>query len=308
VPRLHGSKAALTIALLALVSSRPALAQDAAPAAPSEPAVEKPADVASASPAALAREAQAAGRHREACEYFALALASLPSTASDAERDPLQSGLAESKKHVATIVVRLDEGVASANLVLDGKPAGTFPQRRPLYADPGRHTLTAEATGRQFSIVAFEVAAGKNVIVPLPEKGRVPPPAIDKPIWPTIVMASVAGVGLAVGVGTLAGSFARESEATDLGEDIGRCNLDALSGACLELSSVVSERNQLRDASTVAFAASGVALGALIAYVLIPAPGSDPEAPPPVQQALRSISIMPAVSDAGAVFSIRGAF
>ncbi len=275
--------------------------QDASPAAPPEPAV-------SATPAALAREAQAAGRHREACEYFALAIASLPKGASDAERDPLSDGLAESKKHVATIVVRLDEDVASANLVLDGKPAGTFPQRRPMYADPGRHTLTAEATGRQFAIVAFEVAAGKNVIVPLPEKGRAAPPAIDKPIWPTIVLASLAGASLAVGVGTLAGSFARESEATDLGEQIGACSVSAPSSACLELSSVVSERNQLRDASTVTFAASGIALGALIAYVLIPAPGSDPEAPPPAQQALRSLSITPAFSDTGASFSIQGAF
>lgn len=301
MPRLPSSKAALTIAFFTFAS--PALAQDAQDA-PAEPV----APPSTATPAALAREAQAAGRHREACEYFALALASLPKEATDAERDPLQNGLAESKKHVATLVVRLDEGVASANLVLDGKPAGTFPQRRPMYVDPGRHTLTAEATGRQFSIVAFEVAAGKNVIVPLPEKGQAPPAAIDKPIWPTIALASVAGVGLAVGIGTLAGSFARESEATDLGEELGHCDLDALSGACLELSSLVSERNQLRDASTVAFAASGVALGALIAYVLIPAPGSDPEAPPPVQQALRSLSIQPAVSDEGAFLSIRGAF
>lgn len=307
MPRLHGSKAALTIAFLALANARPAFAQDAQVVAPSA-APPEPAPVASASPAALARDAQAAGRHREACEYFALALASLPQDATDAERDPLSKGLAESKKHVATIVVRLDEDVASANLVLDGNPAGTFPQRRPMYADPGRHTLTAEATGRQFSIVAFEVAAGKNVIVPLPEKGRVPPPAIDKPIWPTIVLASVAGAGLAVGIGTLAGSFAREGEASDLGDDIGACDLDALSGQCLALASVVSARNQLRDASTVAFAASGAALSALIAYVLIPAPGSDPEAPPPVQQALHSLSIAPGFSDTGAAVSIRGAF
>lgn len=296
MPSLSGSKAALTIAFLAF-GAAPALAQDAPPATAT-----------SASPAALAREAQAAGRHRDACEYFALALASLPKDASDAERDPLSEGLAESKKHVATIVVRLDEDVASASLVLDGKPAGSFPQRRPMYADPGRHTLTAEATGRQFVTVAFEVAAGKNVIVPLPEKGRDAPPAIEKPIWPTIVLASAAGASLAVGVGTLAGSFMRESEATDRGEEIGSCNLGALSGQCLELSSLVSERNQLRDASTVAFAASGVALGALIAYVLIPAPGSDPEAPPPVQQALRSLSILPAISQTNAGLSLSGTF
>jgi hypothetical protein len=304
VPRSHGSKAALTIALLALTNASLAFAQEAAPPPPAQP----PPPAVSAGPAALAREAQAAGRHPEACEYFALALASLPKDASDAERDPLSEGLAESKKHVATIVVRLDEDVASANLVLDGKPAGTFPQRRPMYAEPGRHTLTAEATGRRFAVVAFEVAAGKNVIVPLPEKGQVPPPAIDKPIWPTIIMASVAGAGLAIGIGTLAGSFVRESDATSLGEEIGECNPAEPSNACLELSSVVSERNQLRDASTVAFAASGIALGALIAYVLIPAPGSDPEAPEPVKAALRSFSITPAASDTSAGIFIRGAF
>jgi len=258
--------------------------------------------------AKLGRAAALAGRHREACEHFALAIASLPRAASDDERDALAKDLADSKKWVATIVVRLDEDVASATLLLDGAEVGTFPQRRPIYAEPGKHTLTAESVGRRFSIVSFVVAAGKNVIVPLPEYGRTPPRAIEKPIWPTIALASVAGVGLAVGIGTLAASFARESDASNLGAEIEKCNLNALSGECLDLSSIVSERNQLRDASTVTFVASGVALGALVAYVLIPAPENDLEAPPPVQQALRSLSIAPGFSASGACLVVSGAF
>lgn len=230
---------------------------------------------------ALAVAASKIGAHREAAEHFAIALSLKPGMDAS-RRARLQTLLKAEKAHVATVLVKLSTD-AKASILVDGIDVGTYPLKLPLYLDPGEHTFAVVAEEKRFVSVRVGVPADKSVTVTMheaPADAKVA--SSEKPIWPAVVLGSLGGAALAVGIGTVAASFSRESEAEELGAEIGTCDLVALSPACLELSSVVSERNTLRNASTIAFISSGVFAAATIGYLFIPQAKETPAqgAPP----------------------------
>jgi hypothetical protein len=216
------------------------------------------------------------GRHREAAEHFAIALSLLPVTKTD-DRARIQGALKAEKAFVATVVVELvPDGVAT--ILVDGIAVGTYPLKLPLYLDAGEHSFAVVAEEKRYASVRAKVEVGKAFTVRLREASSVAT-APPKPVWPGIVLGSLGGAALVVGVATLVVSFARESDAEERGEAIGTCNLDALGNDCLELSGLVADRNALRNASTIAFVASGVLAAATLAYVFIPLPSGPDEKP-----------------------------
>lgn len=245
------------------------------------------------------------GRHREACEHFAAAIALLPSSAAEAERERLQAALKAEKVFVATVVLGV-EGETPATLFVDGNQVGITPLKLPVYLDPGEHTFTADGE-RAYVGVKATVNAGQTVTLklragePKPKNGVeyvAPPP---KPLWPAIVLGALGAGALGVGIGTLVVSFARESAAEERAENIASCDPDALSSACEDLAALVSDRNALRDTATVGLITGAVLAGAMVGYIFIPIPTEQPEAK-------AQLDVLPMVSPDLAGVVVRGSF
>ena len=222
----------------------------------------------------VARAAERAALHREAAEHYALAISLTPQAASE-DRARLQAELKRAKAHVATLVVKLSPEVA-ATIVVDGTPLGSYPLKLPLYLDPGEHDVAALADDRRFVSVKVGLMADKSFTITLREApAGATDGSVTRPVWPAIVMGSLGAAALVTGVATLVISFAREDDAESLAGAIGACDTTALDDDCLRLAAFVSDRNSLRNASTIAFVASGVLAGATLGYLFIPLPSDD---------------------------------
>ena len=199
------------------------------------------------------------------------------------ERARLAAELAEAKKRVATVLVKPHDGASPLDagaVLVDGKHAADLPLRRPLYLEPGEHTLTVEAPGRRFVPVVAKLEAGKNVSVRLREIDPVAPaaPPSEKPLWPGLVLAGVGAAGVGVGIGLLVVSLGKGSDADELGRTIGTCDTSRLSRACDDLATIVSERNAFQNGAVVSFLVGGAAGVASLAYFLVPTPNETAEA------------------------------
>lgn len=250
----------------------------------------------------LAQAEARLGRHRDAAEHFAIALSFLPPTDTEG-KTRLQARLLEEKAFVATVIFTL-EGGAAATMIVDGVDVGAAPLPRPLYLEPGEHTFAAQGEGVEYVAVKATLEVGKTVTL---ELRKVPPKQVvvvapPKELWPGIVLASASGVALAIGIGTLVVSTQREEEAEELATTIDSCDLAALDDRCQQLSSLVTKRNDLRNASTIGFVAAGVLVGATLGYFLIPI-DKDPDAPPP-----RTTWLAPIVSPDAGGFVLGGTF
>lgn len=245
--------------------------------------------------AGLGRAESKLGAHVSAARHFADAIA-LARPGDPALASALQAELAAEKPHVVTLVLTTDAPAGTA-FVIDGAQAGESPLRTPLYLEPGSHTITVIGAGLTPPLTKVELPAGANVRLDIPSQGEPP-----KPLWPAIVLGGVGTASLGVGIGLLVASFQRESEADELAATIPSCDLGAPSSACQKLSSLVSDRNALRDGSTVGFVAAGIAVAATVVYVLVPTPAESPTS------ALSDLRVGTQLSSEGLGLSLFGRF
>lgn len=246
--------------------------------------------------AGLARAESKLGAHVSAARHFAEAIA-LARRDEPALAAALQRELAAEKPHVVTIVLTTDAPAGTA-FVVDGAQAGESPLRAPLYLEPGSHTIALIGADLTPPLTKVELPAGANVRLDIPSRGEPP-----KALWPALVLGGVGAVGLGAGIGLLVTSFQRESEADELAATIPSCDLAAPSTRCENLASLVSDRNALRDGSTVGFVVAGIAVAATVAYVLIPTPAESPSA-----AALSDLRVGAATSGDGLGVSLFGRF
>jgi len=220
----------------------------------------------------LAEAEIAAGRPADAANHLAEALAMLPEDAGALAEGDLRARLGEAKRHAASIVVRA--GTRGVTVELDGKTIGTVPDDVPLvklvYAPPGEHTVVAKYDGQEVYSDTRQVAEGERALFDV----RGERSADEKPVWPAIVIAGIGVAGVATGIGLLVASLGKESDADDLATTISSCDVDAPSGPCNALGSLVASRNDLLDGATVGFVIGGIGAVASVAYFLIPS-GDD---------------------------------
>jgi hypothetical protein len=134
----------------------------------------------------LAQTEAELGKHRDAAEHFAFALAHLLPSSTDEQKKALAEGLEIEKKEVGTLHVTLEP--ADATLSIDDAPV-TLPANGDVFVDPGEHRTSVTREGYQLSQQALHVskAASQVLWIKLLEDGAPPPaPATELPVRPDV--------------------------------------------------------------------------------------------------------------------------
>lgn len=104
-----------------------------------------------------------AGRAARARTHFADALAIAKESGPPAEVEPAKKALDQSAGLVGRVNVKLPAEAVDATFKIDGEPLVL--QGGAVEVDPGKHTITAEAAGKQPFSTTIAVAAGKSADV-----------------------------------------------------------------------------------------------------------------------------------------------
>jgi hypothetical protein len=129
--------------------------------------------------ATLAEVETKLGQYRAAANHWSFYLEHLPAE-HESDREEVEATLAECRKHLAAITIRVD--AKDAKLFLDGEPLGTFPIEGSIWVDPGDHTLMAEGPVHS-DRVAVSLTAGesKTVALHVLDLNTTPPAASPAP-------------------------------------------------------------------------------------------------------------------------------
>lgn len=198
------------------------------------------------------------GKHRDAAEHLSFALRNFPVTGKAALREQMEAMLAEEKKQVVTLVVRVD--VDNAEVSVQGRPAGTAPIAEELFADAGMVTVEAGAAGYEPVKQTFEGKKGEARTVEL-KMVRKETPQERSVLGPAIAFGA-GGVGLVVGAVAAGVAAAKTDDLKKVCGDPIRCP--------------PSERGNLDAATTTAhistagFVLAGVGAAAGVVLLVIP--------------------------------------
>ena len=248
------------------------------------------------------------GKKREAAEHLAYGLANFPATGDPKAKDRMQAQLNELKKGLCEFRVNAEQG---STVFVGNVAVGLAPLQTPLYLNPGSTTIRVELSGKagEKSITA---AAGDSLTIkveltttvgPAPTATATPtttttapPPPDEKPIWPAILLGSLAGVGAGVGVGLTVvgtGKYGSAQDARDACVTVDQACENAVSDE-------FSGANGLLTGGIIGLSVAGASLAAMVIYLVIPG-GSDE--PAKDQKAL----LIPVVGpdQAGAQFNLR---
>lgn len=106
----------------------------------------------------------AEGKQREAADLLAR-LADTSSALTETDRARAEAALADARRELATIDVRVDAG---ALVDLDGAILGAAPIARTLHVDPGLHVVRASRDGYLAAQAAIDARKGHGYVVKLP--------------------------------------------------------------------------------------------------------------------------------------------
>jgi tetratricopeptide (TPR) repeat protein len=188
----------------------------------------------------LAQTEAELGKHRDAAEHFAFALAHLLPSSTDEQKKALAEGLEIEKKEVGTLHVTLEP--ADAAFSIDDASV-TLPTNGDVYVEPGDHRASVTREGYQLNQQTVHVSKGAAQVlwIRLLEVGALPfaaaadvlakPDALDAPppkldqessrsMVPAIVGGGLAVAGVAVGVVFLISANSSQNDANQLGDDL----------------------------------------------------------------------------------------
>src|SRR5450631_2396980 len=197
----------------------------------------------------LAQTEAELGKHRDAAEHFAFALAHLLPSSTDEQKTALAAGLEIEKKEVGTLHVTVEPGDAALNV--DGAPV-TLPTNGDLYVEPGDHRASVTREGYQVNEQTVHVSKGSARVLWIrlePADGAAASPASSAPggtnpsselprdsanrpslsdsggrssrsLVPAFVGGGLAVAGVAVGIGFLLAGNSHDQTVVNLGREI----------------------------------------------------------------------------------------
>src|SRR5450432_2475925 len=189
----------------------------------------------------LAQTESELGKHRDAAEHYAFALAHLLPSSTDEQKKALAEGLEVEKKAVGTLHVTLEP--EDASLSVDGAVVA-LPATGDLFVDPGAHQCSVNHEGYEPNQQSVSVSKGRSQVLwikldpvggsaaaakPIGSStsGAANPPGIadtgssgDRSLVPVFVGGGIAVVGLAAGVGFLLSGNSHGDKAAGLAAKI----------------------------------------------------------------------------------------
>lgn len=249
----------------------------------------------------LAQAESELGKHRDAAEHFAFALAHLLPSSTDEQKRALSDGLDAEKKEVGTLHVTLEP--ADAALSVDGAPV-TLPTSGDIFVEPGEHRCSVTHEGYDPEQPPVHVSKGGSQVLwiklnpvggpavpaspPSPESNATsmsattsnPPGTADggaasgRSLVPALVGGGIAVAGIAAGIGFLLSGNSHRDKANDLATRISGqngCSSGSIYTAdCAALHDENQSGASARRLETVSFAVAGVAAVGTVAYLLWP--------------------------------------
>lgn len=241
----------------------------------------------------LAQTESELGKHRDAAEHFAYALAHLLPSSTDEQKNALAQGLEQEKKEVGTLHVTLEP--ADSTLTIDDAPV-TLPANGDLFVAPGAHRCGVSHEGYQAGAQSVQVSKGASqvlwiklvaeggaagpgnaVIAPQPTNPDEPPRLDRGPsrsIVPAIIGGGLVVAGAAVGVGFMLSANSTQDDADAIK---GRLNSANACGAgtpngtdCTSLHDKNSSIDSKRTVEIVGFSVAGAAAVGTVLYLLWP--------------------------------------
>lgn len=215
-------------------------------------------------------------RMRDAAEHLRFFLDTAPDDVDATERKRAEEMLAQARAKVGAVkVTGLLEG---AELFVDDAPMGRLPPSGLVFVEPGSRRVEGRAVGYTGAGERVAAEAGKEVPLEL-KLAKVPEPKpvvrvvrVDvmraPPRNKVVVMAGAAGAALALGVGTMIGSFVEAGRVTSL-ESAHRCDSDDTPCKGPEHT-----RFMLANTSFWSFIAAGALGTGTLTYVLMTSPKS----------------------------------
>jgi tetratricopeptide (TPR) repeat protein len=158
----------------------------------------------------LAQVELALGKHRDAAEHIAYALAHFPPSIQSDRRDKMKKALDGLRQQLGVVTIKVN--LPEANVSMDGKPIGALPIGGEVFVEPGAHTVKAELKNYPAVETPLQVGKGASHEVTLTlvqEKGAAPtppelPPKKDEPQPGPNKAIVIAGAG-ASGAALIAG-------------------------------------------------------------------------------------------------------
>jgi hypothetical protein len=245
------------------------------------------------------------GKHREAATHLAWSLRHMPPTERRMNREGLEAEFKKARAEVGGL--RIQVNIAGADVLVNGADAGKAPLEGEVFVDPGTANVTARLDGYSTPLQSVTVGKGdtRDLSVELvPIKG----PDTRRSVVPGVVLAGVAGVALATGIGLFVVSGNKYADSKTLHDAIlkdggtcvpGGAHLDK---RCDQLHTTAATSDRLLGASVGLFIGAGAAAIATGAYLIWAR--SVPSAPSPSQ----AFRVVPAISPSNAGLLFSGSF
>ena len=240
----------------------------------------------------LAQTESEFGKHRDAAEHFAFALAHILPSSTDEQKQALADGLELEKKEIGTLRVTLEP--ADSTLTIDDTPV-TLPAAGDVYLEPGEHqakvshegyethleTLTLSKGGARVLWIKLDSGGSGASSAPPAERpapAEPAPPPMEEPARRSIVPAVVGGglvlAGAAVGVAFLLSGNSSQNDADALQRKLATpnaCGAGTLYAAdCAALHDKNSKVDSARTVEVIGFSVAGAAAVGTAVYLLWP--------------------------------------
>ena len=240
----------------------------------------------------LAQTESELGKHRDAAEHFAFALAHLLPSSTDEQKNALAEGLEAEKKQIGSLRVTLEP--ADATLMLDEQPV-SLPLNGDLFVEPGEHLASVTREGYEPKRQRLHVSKGAAQVLwitlpqvgaptgdsapsPSASAGATPAPDLHEGAGRSIAPALVGG-GLVVAGAVVGGVFLASGNASASDADALRSKLSGQNACgagtphtvdCNALHDKNSEVDRARTLEGVGFAVAGAAAVGTAVYLLWP--------------------------------------
>ena len=252
----------------------------------------------------LAQTESELGKHRDAAEHYAFALAHLLPSSTDEQKHALADGLETEKSEIGSLRVTLEP--SDSSLLLDDARV-TVPSNGDVFVDPGEHQVSVTHEGYESKSQSLRISKGAAQVLWIklepsgaaaepstpdapnvsdaPKPGDAPPPQpgerAGRSLVPAIIGGGLVAAGATVGVVFLLSGNSSQKSASALQDQLNERGGPSPCGAgtpytadCAALHDKNVAVDQARTVEVIGFAVAGAAAVATVSYLLWPRAGT----------------------------------